>query len=161
MKLKSHIGLTSTDHKADRAVCGACREQRPAGMLVSSSSMLPADISVTSTGSLALPGAVRCTDWSCCAMQRFFLGNILETLTFVEQATANDTLFPVYVIEGVAVQIRCAPLPNVRVAAHHAYSKGASMCRQLASVTLCRMPHLPSQSSPLPLACQGSVAEGG
>ena len=43
-------------------------------------------------------------------MQRFFLGNILETLTFVEEATANDTLFPVYVIEGVAVQIRCVPL---------------------------------------------------
>ena len=70
-------------------------------------------------------------------MQRFFLGNILETLTFVEQATANDTLFPVYVIEGVAVQIRCVRLlPNMHDAAHHAYNQGASMHKQLASVTL-------------------------
>ena len=41
--------------------------------------------------------------------QRFFVGNILQTFAFVEMATANETLFPLYVVDGVAANIRFGP----------------------------------------------------
>ena len=53
-------------------------------------------------------------------MQRFFVGNILQTLTFVEVATANETLFPLYVVDGVATSIRCAFLPEMFTSTCHA-----------------------------------------
>lgn len=42
-------------------------------------------------------------------MQGFFEANILTTLTYAEDASSGNTTIPLYVVQGVASAIRCAP----------------------------------------------------
>lgn len=41
--------------------------------------------------------------------QGFFENNILQTLAYVEDAASNNTVYPLYIIQGVAIAITCAP----------------------------------------------------
>jgi hypothetical protein len=82
--------------------------------------------------------------------QGFFENNILQTLAYVEDAASNNTVYPLYIIQGVAVAISCAHLP----ACMHAYMHAKGSSSVMASACMHARMHAKGSSLPCANTCQ-------